>query len=111
MSDTDLFDDPNHRVSEELAFFAERENRKGNHTYARQLWGKAAYAEFEVARKATTPEWTTVFATSVVTGLVNAHQWDLADSAIEEFIDKCTPEGRAILRAEQCANITRREEK
>lgn len=108
MSDIELFEDLDHRSSEELAFYAEREERMGNHEYARELYGKAAVAEFNVARKAKTPEWTTVFAISTVTGFVKAHQWDLADAAVEEFVDKCTPAGRALLRAEQCANISRR---
>jgi len=76
MSFADLFDDPRHRTSEQLAFEAERAERDRD-PIAATLWARAAASEEELSSSipAGRPKARSIFGISVVALYLRAQRW------------------------------------
>lgn len=97
-----FFNDARHRRSEELAFFAERAERKGDLQAALAQYGESARLEEECALEipGDVPKIRTLLAISAVALWLRAERWSEAARAGCAFLaqpDKLTPDGvRAI---------------
>jgi hypothetical protein len=97
----DIFDDERHRRSDELAFFAERSERKGDLVAALVQYAEAARLEEAVALDVSEPRGRTLFAVSAVALWLRAERWDEAARAGCLFLtqpDKLTPDGPRAMR-------------
>ena len=102
MNIRECFDDPRHRRSEELAFFAEGAERRGERPAALAQYLEAARLEEEhaLAIPGEVPRNRELFAVSAVALWLAAERWDEAVRAGSAFLaqpEKLTPDGvRAI---------------
>lgn len=96
MSIERFFDDPRHRRSEELAFFAERAERTGDIPSALSQYGEAASLEEENALEVPgeVPRIRSVLAISAVALWLCAEQWEQAARAGCAFL--ATPQGLTV---------------
>jgi hypothetical protein len=104
MSIERFFDDPRRRRSEELAFFAERNERAGDLSTALERYAEAAALEEENARDVPgdVPRVRTVLAISAVALWLRAERWDEAARAGCGFLatpHMLTPDGRGELQS------------
>jgi hypothetical protein len=98
MNIVQAFDDPRHRRSEELAFLAERAERKGELAAALTHYAESARLEEESALDVPgdVPEVRELFAVSAVALWLRAERWSEAARAGCAFLgqpDKLTPDG------------------
>lgn len=99
-----FFDDPRHRLSEELALVAERAERGGNRAAAAEKYAAAAELEEANAREvpADVPRVRSVLGISSVALWLRAEKWDEAARAGCTFLaapQALTPDGRRELQA------------
>lgn len=82
------FENPNHRASEELAFEALLQARKGNLIDARAKYLEAGEKELLAADQETNPKTKTIFAISSVSCFLKSLSWVNAENVARAFLNQ-----------------------